>query len=97
MVDKVEIGRHIREYNSGPAEALSCQKFNLLHKGGPCTKVDGVGREDGKKWSIKNTAIHLKDRSQKTFFHIQMKGSGKGAGYHGVLCHIHEHLFKRED
>ena len=48
-------------------------------------------------WTYNNTAIHLKDRSQKTFFHIQMKGSGKGAGYHGVLCHIHEHLFKRED
>lgn len=47
-------------------------------------------------WKYNNTAIHLKNNEGKSYFHIQMKGSGtKGkAGYHGVLCHIHEHLFK---
>jgi len=204
MMNKTEIGRQIREYNSGPAEALSCDKFGLEQIGGSRTKIDGVGRKDGKKWSIKNTksrstqvhlttqksfsevfnlnenqrefvskffgntnftdkhrqrykmgeispvavqsfkdflennkdkfveyvvagtdgidfvaynddvlsfeqiielcgdaewvynptAIHLKNKQGKTLFHLQMKGSGKGSMYHGVLCHIHEHLFK---
>jgi hypothetical protein len=49
------------------------------------------------KWTYTNTAIHLKNKNGKTFFHIQMKGSGKGATYHGVLCHIHEHLFRTKD
>lgn len=204
-MNKTEIGRQIREYNSGPAEALSCDKFGLEQRGGSRTKIDGVGRKDGKKWSIKNTksrstqvhlttqksfsevfnldenqrefvskffgnigftdkhrqrykmneisplavqsfknflennkdkfikyvvsgvdnidyvayndyvlsfeeimnicnnahwvynntAIHLKNSDGKTLFHIQMKGSGKGTTYHGVLCHIHENLFKQ--
>jgi tRNA G37 N-methylase TrmD len=48
-------------------------------------------------WAYNNTAIHLKNPDGKSFFHIQMKGSGKGATYHGVLCHIHEHLFKQKE
>ena len=47
-------------------------------------------------WVYNETAIHLKDEDKRTFFHLQMKGSGKGATKHGVLFHIHEHLFKSE-
>tara|TARA_R110002110_G_scaffold358251_3_gene567604 strand:- start:990 stop:1619 length:630 start_codon:yes stop_codon:yes gene_type:complete len=207
MIDRVEIGRKIREQNAGPVEALSCKQFNLKQVGGSRTKVDGQHIVDGTRWSIKNaasrstqvhlttkrkftadfqlnelqaefvnkffgdqsfnhmdrnrykmdeiaptavdsfksfleanrdefiryvvcgkddiqyvvyngsvmstesimercrnanwsynnTAIHLKDPDGKTFFHIQMKGSGKGTTYHGVLCHIHEHLFNQKE
>jgi hypothetical protein len=45
-------------------------------------------------WKYNDTAIHLKNSKGKSYFHIQMKGSGKGATYHGVLCHIHKNLFK---
>ena len=207
MIDKVEIGRRIREQNAGPVEALSCKQFGLKQIGGSRTKIDGEHLVDGTRWSIKNaasrstqvhlttkkkftfdfqlnelqqefvnkffgdqsfthmprqrykmdeidpeavesfkaflemnkeefiryvvcgrdninyvvynsavlntqqimerckdahwvynnTAIHLKSPDGKSFFHIQMKGSGKGATYHGVLCHIHEHLFNQKE
>ena len=47
------------------------------------------------KWQFNETTIHLKNLQEKTLFHIQMKGSGskKEMGYHGVLCHIHKHVF----
>lgn len=206
-MNKVEIGRRIREQNSGPVEALTCEQFGLVQKGGSQTKIDGTHPLDGTNWSIKNTtsrstqvhlttkrkftsdfqlndlqaefvnkffgdqsfnhmprnrykmdeissgavesfklflednkkeivryvicgrdnidyvvyngqvlnteqimaycenanwtynntAIHLKNPDGKSFFHLQMKGSGKGATYHGVLCHIHEHLFKQKE
>ena len=202
-MDKAEIGRKIREENSGFVEEQSCIKFGLRQVGGSRTKIDGTSERDGSNWSIKNTksrstqvhlttkksfisrfklndlqqefvdkffgdqsfvdkdrsrykideisvkaveafksflennkdefvryvicnkdnidyvaynnnvlsvadimeicksttwaynntAIHLKNDDGKTLFHIQMKGSGKGSTYHGVLCHIHEHLF----
>jgi hypothetical protein len=206
-MDKVEIGRKIREQNAGPVEALSCKQFGLKQIGGSRTKIDGEHLVDGSRWSIKNaasrstqvhlttkrkftadfqlnelqtefvnkffgdqsfnhmdrnrykmdeippesvesfktflesnkeelvryvvcgkddinyvvynssvlnleqimkhcsgahwvynnTAIHLKNPAGQSFFHIQMKGSGKGPTYHGVLCHIHEHLFKQKE
>ena len=206
-MDKVEIGRRVREQNAGPVEALTCEQFGLVQRGGSQTKIDGTHPLDGTNWSIKNagsrstqvhlttkrkfaadfqlnelqtefvnkffgdqsfnhmprnrykmdeilpeavesfkeflennkeefvryvicgkddinyvvyngqvlnteqimaycesaswtynnTAIHLKGPDGKSFFHIQMKGSGKGATYHGVLCHIHEHLFKQKE
>ena len=48
-------------------------------------------------WVYKPTTVHLKNPDGKTLFHIQMKGSGKGKVYHGVLCHIHENLFLQKD
>lgn len=203
---KQEIGRKVREENSGPKERYVCEVFGLTQVGGSRTKVDGQ-HPDGSNWSIKNstsrstqvhltsksrfitdfslcplaaefvekffgdldfthmprrrytideidprsvnafkdfleknkkqvveyfvsgkfniahvvynqrhltfheimnqaaaaswvyrpTAIHLKNDEGKTLFHIQMKGSGKGKVYHGVLCHIHENLFLGEE
>ncbi len=51
------------------------------------------------EWIYNDTAIHLKNPEGKTLFHIQMKGSGnkKKMGYHGVLCHIHENLFRHKE
>ena len=51
------------------------------------------------EWVYNDTAIHLKNPEGKTLFHIQMKGSGnkKKMGYHGVLCHIHENLFRDKE
>lgn len=202
LEQKQEIGRQVREENSGTKELQICELFGLTQVGGSRTKVDGT-HPDGSNWSIKNakssstqvhltsqerfiedfalnddcvefvqkffgnleynhmprrryrideisnsavsafkkfletnkekviyyfisgkfninhlvynrerltteqvmeqvrsanwlynpTAIHLKNDSGKTLFHIQMKGSGKGKIKHGVLCHIHENLF----
>tara|TARA_R100000234_G_C4944928_1_gene154652 strand:- start:61 stop:690 length:630 start_codon:yes stop_codon:yes gene_type:complete len=46
-------------------------------------------------WKYNETTIQLKDKDDKTLFHIQMKGSGNKSkmGYHGVLCHIHNNVF----
>jgi len=209
---KQEIGRRVREENSGPKELQICELYGLTQIGGTRTKVDGR-HPDGTNWSIKNaksksTQVHLTSQtrfiedfslsaecqefvhkffgnphfrtlgvprgrynlsqidplavekfkefleakkeeiihyfisgkfdinyivynrkclttaevleqvrtarwvpgthgttfllqspSDKTLFHIQMKGSGnkKKMGYHGVLCHIHENLFSGKD
>jgi hypothetical protein len=205
LEQKQEIGRQVREENSGTKELQICELFGLTQVGGSRTKVDGT-HPDGSNWSIKNakssstqvhltsqerfiadfslgaectefvkkffgnleyehmprrryrmdeipdscvnefkkflennkeqvilyfisgkfninhlvynrkrlttdqvmdqvrsaswlynpTAIHLKNDSGKTLFHIQMKGSGKGKIKHGVLCHIHENLFNQQ-
>lgn len=66
-MNKVEIGRRIREQNSGPVEALTCEQFGLVQKGGSQTKIDGTHPLDGTNWSIKNTG------SRSTQVHLTTK------------------------
>ena len=73
-------------------------KFNINHLvyNRKCLTTDQVMEQAmSAKWLYNPTAIHLKNNSGKTLFHIQMKGSGKGKIKHGVLCHIHENLFNQ--
>ena len=71
-------------------------KFNIEHvvyNRRHLTLEEIMDQVTGASWLYNPTAIHLKNSDGKTLFHIQMKGSGKGKVYHGVLCHIHENLF----
>lgn len=53
--EKQQIGRKIRERNSGIVENQTCKKFGLKQIGGSQTKVDGINLKDNSEWSIKNT------------------------------------------
>ena len=63
LEQKQEIGRLVREENSGSKELKICEMFGLTQVGGSRTKVDGR-HPDGSNWSIKNaksksTQVHL--------------------------------------
>jgi len=69
LEQKQEIGRQVREENSGSKELQICEMFGLTQVGGSRTKVDGQ-HPDGTNWSIKNaksksTQVHL--TSQERF------------------------------
>ena len=53
LEQKQEIGRQVREENSGSKELQICEMFGLTQVGGSRTKVDGQ-HPDGTNWSIKN-------------------------------------------
>ena len=69
---------------------------NFVYNGKHITLENIMKQVDQSYWVMNPTAIHLRGAHGKTLFHIQMKGSGNKAkmGYHGVLCHIHERLFR---
>jgi len=71
---------------------------DVVYNGKHITTDNIMKQVDEAQWLVNPTAIHLKDKRGKTLFHIQMKGSGNHAkmGYHGVLCHIHENLFREQ-
>ena len=69
LEQKQDIGRRVREENSGAKELKICELYGLVQVGGSRTKVDGV-HPDGSNWSIKNaksssTQVHL--TSQERF------------------------------
>jgi hypothetical protein len=67
---------------------------HLVYNGKHLTTEEVMAQATNARWVYNPTAIHLKNEQGKTLFHIQMKGSGKGKAKHGVLCHIHENLFR---
>ncbi len=44
-------------------------------------------------WVAKKGGIHLKNKDNKTYFHIQREGKKNKNNRYNVLCHIHRNLF----
>jgi hypothetical protein len=57
------------------------------------TYSDLISKLDTCQWIAKKGGIHLKNKDNKTYFHIQREGKKNKNNRYNVLCHIHRNLF----
>lgn len=82
----------IEYFLRGDQQAITVNR--VMYNDRTMTVQEILSKCESASWFLNRTTVHLKNPDGKTYFHIQMKGSGKSPStYHSVLAHIHKRMF----